>query len=533
MTLTLQNDAGSAYIVTLLVMSITLALGMGLVTAGVTELDISGNYRNRATAYYAADSGIEKTIVDLRADQTWIDQVIDSVAWTLVDPFPSTVTVGGVTLTLPVDGGGEVIPGYVDFGNTQSAGYGAFDREVWMPPTLSMSGADPVLAFRTRSIGSGGTGDQSTQFVRADVRTQLPAHGVWDNAIFADAGAGGGTINGHVAVRGSIHVLGDELSAPLNIEFGGSADIRNNYGDAVSWFGSTDAAKLPALPTVVVNGVTVETLDTVVRARHANIALTGSAHIGETNDDGNSVKETIDDVRSNGSVGPSSAVHSDDWGAYDIDQVEFPLLADPYTDPATGTAWATHEDFLDSTSLTITEAEISESIAAFSHSDADGNSISWDPTTLTLDISGIIRIDGSLRLGQPHGQPGLRGVKYQGTGTLYATDDIHVDGFVVPVGDYLADGNLGLIATDDVLIDEATQISVFAAIYAQDEISITKQTSIAGSLVSTTFDLGSNVPGVFHVPSLSTNLPPGMPGGARVVSIEQIEVANWFQEFGQ
>ena len=47
MTHALQNDAGSAYVVTLLVMSITLALGMALVTAGVTELDISGNYRNR------------------------------------------------------------------------------------------------------------------------------------------------------------------------------------------------------------------------------------------------------------------------------------------------------------------------------------------------------------------------------------------------------------------------------------------------------------------------------------------------------
>ena len=127
----------------------------------------------------------------------------------------------------------------------------------------------------------------------------------------------------------------------------------------------------------------------------------------------------------------------------------------------------------------------------------------------------------------------MRGVRYQGTGTLYATNDIHVDGFVVPVGDYIADCNLGLIATDDVLIDEATHVSVFAAIYAQDEISVTKQTSIAGSLVSTTLDLGTNVPGVFHVPSLSTNLPPGMPGGARFVSIEQIEVTNWFQEFGQ
>ena len=42
----------------------------------------------------------------------------------------------------------------------------------------------------------------------------------------------------------------------------------------------------------------------------------------------------------------------------------------------------------------------------------------------------------------------------------------------------------------------------------------------------------TNVPGVFHVPSLSTNLPPGMPGASRVVSIERVEVTNWFQESG-
>ncbi len=528
MTHALQNDAGSAYVVTLLVMSITLALGMALVTAGVTELDISGNYRNRATAYYAADSGIEKTIVDLRADSTWIDQVIEAATWTLVDPFPSTVTIDGMTMNLPTDGNGDVIPGYVDLGSSQSAGYGAFVRQVWMPPTLSMSGANPVLAFRTRSTGSGGTGDQATQIVRADVRIHLHAYSVWDNAAFVDAGANGGTINGHVAIRGSLHIIGDELFPPT-IEFGGSADIRNNYGDAVAWFGATEAAKLPALPTAVVNGITVETLDAVIRTQHADILLTGSAHIGEMNDDGNSIKETIDGVRSDGSVGPASGVHSDYWGAYDAEQVEFPTLSDPYTDPATGTAWTTHKDFLDSNSLTITETEISESIAAFSHSDGDGNSISWDPSTLTLDISGIIKIDSrSVRLGQPHGQPSLRGVKYNGTGTIHATDDIHVDGFIVPVGNYIADGNLGLIATDDVLIDEATQVSVFAAIYAQDEISVTKQTAIAGALVSTTFDLGTNVPGLFHVPSLSTNLPPGMPGPTRVVSIERIEVANWF-----
>ncbi len=532
MTPTLQSNAGSAYLVTLLVMAITLALGTALVTGGVTELDISGHYRNRATAYYAADSGIEQTVVDLLADSTWIEQVIESDPWALVNPFPSTVTFDGMTLNLPTDGNGDVIPGYVDLGSSQGIGYGAFTREIWMPPTLTMSGADSVLAFRTRSTGSGGTGDQSTQIVRADIRAKMRDHGVWDNAIFADTAAGGGTINGHVAIRGSVHIVGDELSPPT-ITLGGTGDIRNNYGDAVSWFGAAEAGKLPALPTVDVNGVSVETLNAIVRARYADVSLTGTADIGEANDDGNNIKETIDAVHSDGTVGPASDVHSDYWGAYDTDGVEFPLLSDPYTDPATGTLWAIHTDFLNSNSLTITETEISKNIAAFSHSDGNGNSVSWDPSTLTLDIEGIIKVDGSLRFGRPGGAPSLRGVNYQGTGTFYTTNDIHVEGFMVPVNNYVVDGNLGLIAAADVIMNEASQISVFAAVYGQDQIRVTKQTAIAGALVSTGFDFGTDVPGVFHVPSLSTNLPPGMPGGGRVTSIDRIEVANWFQESGQ
>ena len=63
----------------------------------------------------------------------------------------------------------------------------------------------------------------SEQVVRADIKPKLNAHGVWDNAIFADAASAGYTINGHVAVRGSVHVLGNPSPMPT-VEFGGTGD---------------------------------------------------------------------------------------------------------------------------------------------------------------------------------------------------------------------------------------------------------------------------------------------------------------------
>jgi len=513
-------------------MAITLVMGLGLVTSGVTELDISDNYRSRATAFYAADAGIEQTIIDLASTTTWIPQVVDPLTWTVRNPFPTSVTIGGQTVSPAFDGSGNVIPAYYAFGSSTTLGSGTFTRQMYLPPTIVMSGTKPVITFRVRSTGTGGDLELAVQVVRADLRPTINAHGVWDNAIFADAGAAGNSINGHVAVRGSVHILGDD-SAPPTIEFGGTGDIRNNYSDADSWFGSTDAARLPNLPTVEVNGVTTETLDTVIRARDASINLTGNADIGAVNDDSNAIKEMIDAVRTNGTVGPSADVHTDDTGSYDTDKVVFPKLSDPYVDPATGYSYATHTDFLDTHSLTITQTEISKNVSAFSESDGNGNSISWDPSSLTMTITGIVKVDGAIRFGRPHGNPGLRGVNYAGTGTIYATDDIHVDGYMTPVGDYITDGNLGLIAADDVLIDEASNVNVMAAIYGQDNIRVSKQTAIAGAMVSSWFDMGMNVPAIFHVPDLSTNLPPGMPGNHRFTSVGKIAVENWFQETGQ
>lgn len=523
------SDAGSALLVTLLVMALTLTMGVGLLTVGSTDLEISGNFRSRATAYYAADAGIQQSLANLRASGAWILPMVDPTDWSIRSPFPTTVTIDSLVVAVQQDGDGDPLVDFYPFGATQTISAGAFARTIRLPPTIDDSGADPVISFTVRSIGSGGIGEQSTQVVRTDLEVTVDSYSIWDNAIFAGSGQAGNLINGNVALRGSLHVVGNP-SFPAAVEFGGAADIRNNYSDAVDHFGATDAAKLPALETAEVNGIAAATLDAVIRLQDGSINLSGSADIGLPNDDTNAFKETVDAVRADGPVGPAGMVHSDEWGPYDADGVDFPTLNDPYYDAQTGVTYGHHRDFLDTRSLTVGLTEISRDIADFSFSDAIGNSITWDRGSALLSITGIVRFAADIRLGTAHGKPDTRGFYYAGTGTLYSTRNVEIDGWVVPQGNYIHEGNLGIIAAHDVLIDRSAHINVMAAIYAQDQIRVTKQTNIAGALVASYFDMGTNVPSVFQVPLLSSNLPPGMPGPDAIAVIKGIRIANWFQE---
>jgi hypothetical protein len=62
-----------------------------------------------------------------------------------------------------------------------------------------------------------------------------------------------------------------------------------------------------------------------------------------------------------------------------------------------------------------------------------------------------------------------------------------------------------------VLGDQAAQLRLAGAFFAQEEVETNKQTQIAGSLVSNFFNM-AQVPDIFQVPSMVANLPPSMPG---------------------
>jgi hypothetical protein len=133
-------------------------------------------------------------------------------------------------------------------------------------------------------------------------------------------------------------------------------------------------------------------------------------------------------------------------------------------------------------------------------------------------------------------------ITYRGEGILFAEDEtqgsggaggdieLEVDFLPYPgkaaaldsgkgfVGDALVDNSypatsiLALLA-DSTIISRDAQTKFTVAMYSEDEVQVAKQTLVAGSIVTRTFNAGSNVPTVLYVPNLAERLPDLIPGG--------------------
>lgn len=149
---------------------------------------------------------------------------------------------------------------------------------------------------------------------------------VWQNAIFAGAGAGGGVINGNVSVHGSVHLLGDSLAPgdeAINtvLALGGSSLISNNYTASPAPDPAL-IARIPPPPTVQFNGESIQSLGATLRVRQGAVSMSGSSDIGYADVAGNAVKETMDGIYVN-----------DNWlGDVDADGDPIRAFADNGTD---------------------------------------------------------------------------------------------------------------------------------------------------------------------------------------------------------
>jgi len=63
------------------------------------------------------------------------------------------------------------------------------------------------------------------------------------------------------------------------------------------------------------------------------------------------------------------------------------------------------------------------------------------------------------------------------------------------------------------------------AMYAQHQIVSNKQNQVAGTMVSSYFQM-SNVPKLYQVPELADHLPPGMPG-ADPIYVRSVRINSW------
>lgn len=437
---------------------------------------------------------------------------------------------------------------------------------------------DNTYAWVTATVTYGGM----SKSVRSMIRARNV--GIWNNAIFAGTGASGQAINGNVDIRGSVHILGDGeaysdlngngrwdaaetftdrnrngvwdpgepfadanndgvwnsaepyndsnqngiydpplTQTDLNSTLGGTAYIGNNY----SGMDATLEARVPAAPQI--GGI--ETLGTEVRCKHGRISINGNASIGTSSVvDGGSSKATIDgSYVSDGYTGNqgASSVFSDNGtsNSYDLGNLgfKFPLIsgigAEQYVDK-TGTIWTNQEAYLDAKSLTVNLSLIRANTAAFSYSDASGNSISFVPasgngnnaTPAKLTINGIVRVTGDIQIGASH-----ETINYAGNGTLFSKGDISVSCNLLPAAGltFPTTARIGLLAKENMNLacgGGDSQLKLAGAFYAQGRIKSAKQNEILGTFVGNFFDMGTNVPKIYQVPALPTNMPPAMPG---------------------
>jgi len=349
----------------------------------------------------------------------------------------------------------------------------------------------------------------------------------WNNAIFGGAGASGAMVNGNVDIRGSVHILGEGL-APTDyaVDLGGTAElIGNNYSGLEAGL----VAKVPALSTVDHNGEPVATLGAELRVKRGLIGLSGSATAGQPDVTGNTTKETIDGSYVNdgfaGTAG-TSAVHSDNgWSnGYDLgDMVEFPSLSAPY-----GT-YTSYQEYLKANALVINDPADLAKMAAidpntvFTKSNANG-SIDLDGNG-NMVINGIVYIEGGDFNMSKAGPDNT--ILYTGIGSILVEGSSQINVNLETTGNNSYPNNIMAIMTPNNIGFNEASINVMGLFYAEDTVTIQKQTDIMGTIISNYFDMGTNVPSIFQVPETLNNLPPGLIGDDPIFAMR---VVAWMRE---
>ena len=160
----LRSEEGFGLLFALMAMAAVGVIGWSMMTNGMVDMTISDNFRSKSTAFYAADAGIEQSLVDLKVDNAWIDEIVDPATWVLIPLSSSSLTINGHTVNLTLDGSDYIVPGYYSFGGTTTIGNGSFTRDIYLPPTLGEYTGDcddPTSSSGSGLSGSGSSGSSS------------------------------------------------------------------------------------------------------------------------------------------------------------------------------------------------------------------------------------------------------------------------------------------------------------------------------------------------------------------------------------
>jgi hypothetical protein len=535
-------EKGSALLLALLIMVMLSFILIAALTTSITDMDISKNIKERTSAFYLAESGLELGMSVLRGNPNMLNN--DSLE--------------------------ALISAHSNLGN------GSF--------SVDITGTAPY-----KTLTATGNSSEGQSQVQVMVKRKKDPFNIWNNIVFAGVGQSGHSITGNVSFHGSVHILGEgepftdsngngvwdpadtysdlngdgvwnpgeplltdsdgdgvwdptELytdsngngiydasltAVDLAYEITGTARIYNNY----TGINSALSSRIPPIDTTTFNGELVNTLDAELRVKHGQVSVSGSATVGQPDATSNNVKETMDGCYVNdsytGNKGASN-VYSDNGTnqKYDLEVgPAFPNLSDSYTDLNTGISYPSFQNYLISNALVISgDLNLQPGISYPALSNNKG-SIYLDNNG-NLQIGGIVYVSGNININKGSGTP----VYFEGKGTLVSANDISIHTDILSKGIFPTDDVIGFVAARNLNLATGSgdsQLTLMGAFYAQNKISNAKQNQLAGAMVSNYFDI-KNVPDLFQVPSLTDNLPPGMPGaGISYTYTYQIVPNSW------
>ncbi len=389
-----------------------------------------------------------------------------------------------------------------------------------------------------------------TAIRRAERVLQEANVNVWQNAIFAGAGQAGMLINGNVSIHGSVHLLGDSLGAGgvalSAMDLSGTSLIHNNY----EGLSADTRSRIPSLPTTDFDGdMGINTLNATLRVKNGLVGMSGNSEVGELQVAGNSFKETMDGVYvTDGWTGdainpdgsPTNVFSDNGWdNEYDLgDMVTFPtysndvdrdylayfLETDPDANVGFQQVYTGDMTIQPGSGSYYWNATTGTEIVAVDPGDGamplqsdlnpDEYYVWFDNTTNTMVINGRVAVDGDINFLAGNGAQN-RTIDYEGKASVLAfngagggTGNVQISANLMAT--VLPDNMIGIMAENVMNLGVGAQIDIMGALYSQDTVIIDKQTNIIGSVVSQYFNMGTDVPSIYQVPSMSSAFNGGM-----------------------
>jgi len=535
-------NQGSTSMIALIMIMVLLTVSLGVSGLVIGSMTRASRDRTTMVAFQAAQAGLDLQIArayrDLMANDGAFVSTDASLAYDLATLAPGSAatatvrpqsdnTYAWVTNTVTYGGRTRSVRSMIRarnvgiWNNAIFAGTGASGQAI--NGNVDIRGSVHILGEGEAysDLNSNGRWDAAETF------TDRNRNGVWDpGEAWVDANNDGVWNSAEPYNDTNNNGLYDPplTQTDLNSAFSGNAYIGNNY----SGMDAGLEAQVPAPPRI--SGI--ETLGAEVRCKHGRISIGGSATIGtDSLVDGGTSKATVDgSFVSDGYTGTRGAnsVYSDNGtnNSYDLGHlgIDFPLIsgigAPPYVD-RTGTTWPTQEAYLDAKSMTVNLTSITATPAAFSYADTNGNSLTFTPevrvggtvvTPASLAVNGIVKFTNDIQIGDSH-----QTIRYSGNGTIFSKQDISISCNLLPKAGFTfpTTARIGLLAKRNLNLATGSgdaQLKMAGAFYAQGRIVSRKQNEIMGTFVSNFYDMGTNVPKIYQVPALPTNMPPAMPG---------------------